>query len=344
MVSAFVNFAARRRRACSASASPSAGLHRALLKQVMLAVPPALLTPTWSSSASVVDGPRRRLRRAARGGALYRSAGRSPRGPRRRVRGVAGGFGANLFVTSLDPLLAELDEGAGLIDPDSRSRQRELWFMIARRHADGRRLGVTARGRGLRRSPVERRTPAATVAAAEHALRPRSAGRSPGHSGGAIGIVVLSRVGAPLHGATFSALGRSFRCSSWASLPGVVTGPAPACSERPRRAALMSEHVRDGLARRALAGSSSSSAYSNLGRCLPSRAAALAEAARCRRADDRVHRLVGSTCSSARCRPSTLLAPVFVPMFAQTGISPELTQIAYRIGDRSNVITLPTPT
>jgi len=34
------------------------------------------------------------------------------------------------------------------------------------------------------------------------------------------------------------------------------------------------------------------------------------------------------------------LAPVFVPMFMQVGISPELTQVAYRIGDSvSNVIT-----
>jgi len=33
-------------------------------------------------------------------------------------------------------------------------------------------------------------------------------------------------------------------------------------------------------------------------------------------------------------------APVFVPMFMQVGISPELTQIAYRIGDSTtNVIT-----
>jgi aminobenzoyl-glutamate transport protein len=33
-------------------------------------------------------------------------------------------------------------------------------------------------------------------------------------------------------------------------------------------------------------------------------------------------------------------APVFVPMFMQVGISPELTQAAYRIGDSvSNVIT-----
>ncbi len=35
-----------------------------------------------------------------------------------------------------------------------------------------------------------------------------------------------------------------------------------------------------------------------------------------------------------------LFAPVFVPMFMQTGISPELTQVAYRVGDSvTNVIT-----
>ena len=34
------------------------------------------------------------------------------------------------------------------------------------------------------------------------------------------------------------------------------------------------------------------------------------------------------------------LAPVFVPMFMFVGISPELTQVAYRVGDSvSNVIT-----
>ncbi|MHC4828325.1 MAG: AbgT family transporter, partial [Planctomycetota bacterium] len=33
-------------------------------------------------------------------------------------------------------------------------------------------------------------------------------------------------------------------------------------------------------------------------------------------------------------------APVFVPMFMQAGVSPELTQVAYRVGDSvSNVIT-----
>jgi aminobenzoyl-glutamate transport protein len=36
----------------------------------------------------------------------------------------------------------------------------------------------------------------------------------------------------------------------------------------------------------------------------------------------------------------TLFAPIFVPMFMMVGISPELTQAAYRIGDSvTNIIT-----
>ena len=36
----------------------------------------------------------------------------------------------------------------------------------------------------------------------------------------------------------------------------------------------------------------------------------------------------------------TLLAPIFVPMLMQLGISPDLTQAAYRIGDStSNIVT-----
>src|SRR5699024_564185 len=39
-----------------------------------------------------------------------------------------------------------------------------------------------------------------------------------------------------------------------------------------------------------------------------------------------------------------LIAPIFVPMFMQLGVSPEVTQIAYRIGDSStNIISPLTP-
>lgn len=48
-----------------------------------------------------------------------------------------------------------------------------------------------------------------------------------------------------------------------------------------------------------------------------------------------VNLLIGS--ASAKW---ALLAPIFVPMLMQTGLSPELTQAAYRVGDSSsNIIT-----
>ena len=37
----------------------------------------------------------------------------------------------------------------------------------------------------------------------------------------------------------------------------------------------------------------------------------------------------------------TILAPVFIPMFMQLGYSPELTQVAYRIGDSTTNIISP---
>ncbi|MFP3489665.1 AbgT family transporter, partial [Staphylococcus sp. SIMBA_130] len=36
-----------------------------------------------------------------------------------------------------------------------------------------------------------------------------------------------------------------------------------------------------------------------------------------------------------------IMAPVFVPMFMQMGISPEVTQVAYRVGDSSTNIISP---
>jgi aminobenzoyl-glutamate transport protein len=49
-----------------------------------------------------------------------------------------------------------------------------------------------------------------------------------------------------------------------------------------------------------------------------------------------VNLLIGS--SSAKW---LLLAPILVPMLAQVGVAPELTQVAYRIGDSSTNIVTP---
>ncbi|MBS1106542.1 MAG: hypothetical protein H6Q91_2044, partial [Deltaproteobacteria bacterium] len=66
--------------------------------------------------------------------ALYLAAGRSPlAGIAAAFAGVAGGFGANLLITGLDPMLAGLSEaGAQLVDPSYRvAATANWWLMIA---------------------------------------------------------------------------------------------------------------------------------------------------------------------------------------------------------------------
>ena len=50
--------------------------------------------------------------------------------------------------------------------------------------------------------------------------------------------------------------------------------------------------------------------------------------------------MLGNLIMGSASAKYAFLAPVFVPMFMQVGISPELTQAAYRVGDSAtNVIT-----
>ena len=50
--------------------------------------------------------------------------------------------------------------------------------------------------------------------------------------------------------------------------------------------------------------------------------------------------MVGNLFIGSMSAKYAFFAPVFIPMFMQVGISPELTQLAYRIGDSvTNVIT-----
>ena len=84
---------------------------------------------------------------------------------------------------------------------------------------------------------------------------------------------------------------------------------------------------------------------SNLGALLAVKGAAGAQGARSARSgDDRRHRLPDGVRQPVRGlgqrASGRLLAPIFVPMLMQVGISPDLTQAAYRVGDSStNIIT-----
>ena len=371
MVSAFVNFAPLGVvlvGMLGIGVAEKSGFIGALLKQVMLAVPPSLLTPAvifvGVMSSMGLDAGYVVLPPVA--AALYRSAGRSPAAGLAAVfAGVAGGFGANLFVTSLDPLLAELStEGASLIDPDyAVAANANLWFMIAST------VMLTAVGWLVTARWVEPRyadkapedggpTPPDELAAQAHALTPlerRALVRA--LAACAIGVVVLivliTTPGAPLHGV-------DGRFPRWVSvivpllflgflLPGVVYGAATGVVRSDKDVAAMMSETIAGLGSYIVLAFFAAQfieyfRYSNLGEML-----ALAGGQSLARAALPSSLLmvafllvvgVGNLFIGSMSAKYAFFAPVFVPMFMQVGISPELTQIAYRIGDSvSNVIT-----
>ncbi|MEM8757877.1 MAG: AbgT family transporter [Planctomycetota bacterium] len=112
------------------------GLIGGMLKAFMLVVPKALLTPMMIflgiMSSMGLDAGYVVLPPLA--AALYKSVGRSPlAGIAAVFAGVSAGFNANLFVTGLDPMLAELSQtGARVIEPDyAVAATCNWWFMIA---------------------------------------------------------------------------------------------------------------------------------------------------------------------------------------------------------------------
>ncbi|MBW2315455.1 MAG: AbgT family transporter, partial [Deltaproteobacteria bacterium] len=112
------------------------GFIGAALKTVMLAVPSWLLAPTLMFvgvlSSMGIDAGYVVLPPVA--AALYKAVGRSPLvGLATVFAGVSAGFSANLFVTSLDPMLAEFTTSAAqLRDPAYQvAATSNWWFMIA---------------------------------------------------------------------------------------------------------------------------------------------------------------------------------------------------------------------
>ena len=105
------------------------------LKAMLMVVPAQLLTPavvfmgimsSMTSDAGYIILP-------PLAAALYKAVGRSPLAGLAAVfAGVAAGFNANLFITSLEPLLAGLaNGGAQVIDPDYQLNPAcNWWFMI----------------------------------------------------------------------------------------------------------------------------------------------------------------------------------------------------------------------
>ena len=344
------------------------GFIGALLKQVMLAVPPALLTPTvifvGVMSSMGLDAGYVVLPPVA--AALYLAAGRSPAAGLAAVfAGVAGGFGANLFVTSLDPLLAELStEGASLIDPDyTVAANANLWFMIASTGLlTGVGWAVTARWiepRFRDKPPDEGGpAPADAVAANSHALDPteRIALRRAlwtCAAGAALLGVLIALPGAPLHGL-------DGRFPRWVSaivpllfigflVPGIVYGASVGRLRNDKDVSAMMSETLSGMGSYIVLAFFAAQfieffRYSHLGEMLALAGGRQLAAAALPAAFLMVSFIgvvaVGNLFIGSMSAKYAFFAPVFVPMFMQVGISPELTQIAYRIGDSaSNVIT-----
>ncbi|MBX3374067.1 MAG: AbgT family transporter [Phycisphaeraceae bacterium] len=132
------------------------GLIASLLKGFMMLVPGVLLTPAMVfigiMSSMAMDAGYVVLPPLA--AALYKAIGRPPLAGLAAVfAGVAAGFNANLFVTGLDPMLAELSTlGARSVDADYQvAATCNWWFMI------GSTIVMTLTGWGVTSFFVERR-------------------------------------------------------------------------------------------------------------------------------------------------------------------------------------------
>ncbi len=344
------------------------GLIGALLKAFMLAVPGRLLTPAMVfigiMSSMTLDAGYVILPPLA--AALYKAVGRSPLAGLAAVfAGVSAGFNANLFVTGLDPLLAGLSTaGAQTIDSAYQVAATCNWyFMIVST------VVMTMAGWVVTAWFVERRlagkspeeggpAPAASPGPDEHAL---TAAEKRGMARALLAFsVVLSAIvfmilwpGAPLHGT-----GNLF--DRWVEaivplllfcfiLPGIVYGISVSAIENDKDAArLLIETIATMAPIIVLAFFAAQFIayfqYSGLGRMLAMAGGqALGQAQMpawmliiafiC--VTMAFNLLIGSM--SAKY---ALFAPIFIPMFMMVGISPELTQAAYRIGDSvSNTIT-----
>lgn len=298
--------------------------------------------------------------------ALFLAAGRSPvAGAAAAFAGVAGGFGANLVITGLDPLLAGLTEsGARLVDPAYRvAATSNWWLMIASTFlltgvgwavADRVVEPRTARAASAPAAPAE---PAATPAEpAEPAAAPGGLSREErrGLRAGLLALVLTVAAialavlvpGAPLHGAdgatprwVAAIVPLMFLATA---LPGLAHGVAAGSVRSDRDAARMLGETMAAMGPYVVlaffAGQFVASfGHSRLGEMLAVAGGELLARAALPTALLLALFVAGvaglDLAMASMSAKYAFLAPVFVPMFMQVGVSPELTQAAYRVGD-----------
>jgi aminobenzoyl-glutamate transport protein len=342
------------------------GFIGALLKATLVGMPQALLTPTvflvGVLSSVGLDAGYVVLPPVAM--ALYQQAGRSPLvGLAAVFAGISAGFSANLSITALDPLLAGLSEsGARILDPAyAVAATANWWFMIASTFllvAVG--WAVTAlwvEPRYHAKSVEEGGAPGGESEAEPSLSDPERRGlRRAGLAALAALAVMLAAIwipGAPLHG-------MAGRFPRWVSaivplvflgffLPGLVYGVVTGAIRSDKDVARILGETMAGMGPYIVLAFFAAQfieyfRHSGLGEML-----AISGGQALTRAQFPPTLLmaafigvvmVGNLFIGSMSAKYAFFAPVFVPMFMQVGISAELTQAAYRVGDSvSNVIT-----
>ena len=342
------------------------GFIGALLKATLVGMPQALLTPTvflvGVLSSVALDAGYVVLPPVAM--ALYRQAGRSPLvGLAAVFAGTSAGFSANLSITALDPLLAGLSEsGARILDPGyAVAATANWWFMIASTFL------LVAVGWAVTAFWVEPRFHAKSVeeggagsveadAAPELSDLERRGLRRAGLAALAALALMLAATwipGAPLHG-------MSGRFPRWVSaivpliflgffIPGLVYGVVTRATRSDKDVARILGETMAAMGPYIVLAFFAAQfieyfRHSGLGEMLAiSGGQALARAQlppTLLMAAFVGVVMVGNLFIGSMSAKYAFFAPVFVPMFMQVGISAELTQAAYRVGDSvSNVIT-----
>ncbi|MHC5114870.1 MAG: AbgT family transporter [Planctomycetota bacterium] len=344
------------------------GLLGALLKAFMLVVPGRLLTPAMVfigiMSSMTLDAGYVVLPPLA--GLLYASVGRSPlAGIAAVFAGVSAGFNANLFITGLDPMLAGLaTTGGQVIDPDyEMSAPCNWYFMIASTFV------ITFAGWAVTAFFVERRLqdkpedeggpPLSTDVAKDEQRLTADEKRAMNWAGGSFALVLGAFIamivvpGGPLHGEgeafdrwVESIVPMLFFCFV---IPGAVYGVVIGSIRSDKDVAKLLTESMAGMAPIIVLAFFAAQfiqcfSYSGLDRML-----AMAGGQALGQAEMPAWVLivafilltvVFNLFIGSMSAKYAMFAPIFIPMFMLVGISPELTQAAYRIGDSvSNIIT-----
>lgn len=293
---------------------------------------------------------------------LYHAAGRPPlAGLAAAFAGVAAGFSANLFITGLDPLLAGFTEaGARIVASDYRvAVTANWWLMIASTFVlTGAGWWVTARY--VEPQQAVRRMSHDVVDAAPQAL---ATGERPGRGLVAAGAALALTLailgafalvpGAPLHGdgAHFprwieAMVPMLFLCFL---MPGLAYGIFAGTIRSDHDVVRMMSDTLVALAPYILlaffaAQFIAAFNYSQLGMLLAIGAggwlASLSLPAPLLVLLFIVLVMISDLFMASASAKYAFFAPVFVPMLMMAGISPELTQAAYRVGDSvTNILT-----